>query len=144
MPDLPVVIGPDANRHLAELDRVIAAAPRLKPLMAGATWVGGRRWDLRFHTGEALALPEGDAQAVKALTYFDHKDQSAQLLGHGFVRFDMRIPGKFVIRISSEPGSTVSSIVPDAPPPADAPAPPAPQAAPKPKAGSVPDAAKTI
>jgi len=156
MPDLPIVIGPDANRHLAELDRMIAAAPRLRPVMAGATWVGGRRWDIRFHTGEVLALPEGDSQAVKALTYFDHKDQSAQLLGHGFVRFDMRIPGKFVIRVSSEPGTTVSSIVPDAPPPADAPVPAAPQAEPQPtpraappaapkhKAGAVPDAAKTI
>lgn len=158
MPDLPIVIGPDANRHYAELGRLLAAAPRLKPVMAGATWVGGRRWDVRFHTGEVLALPEGAGQAVQALSYFDRKDQAAQLLGHGFVRFDMRIPGKFVIRVSNEPGSTVSSIVPDAPPAAEAtaspaptphlapaPAPqPAPPPAPKPRAASVPDAAKTI
>jgi hypothetical protein len=38
------------------------------------------------------------------------------LLGRGFSRFDMRIPGKFTVRVSNEPGS----VVPDLPPPASA------------------------
>jgi cell division protein FtsQ len=150
LPDLPLVIGPDANRHIAELDRLVTAAPRLKPVLSGASWVGGRRWDLRFHTGETLALPEGEGPSRKALAYFDAKDQAAQLLGHGFVRFDMRIPGKLIIRVSNEPGSSVPSIVPEVPPgEAAAPAPAAPAPAPvaptpKRRAGSVPDATKTI
>jgi cell division protein FtsQ len=146
MPDLPLLIGPDANRHAVELSDLMASAPRLKPVFAGASWIGGRRWDLRFHSGEVLALPEGDAEARRSLARFEQMDQAKQLLGKGFVRFDMRIPGKFVIRVSNEPGSSVPSIAPDAPPGEAAPPAPAAPVTPTPKrrAGSVPDATKTI
>lgn len=129
MPDLPLLIGPAANLHAAELGRLTAAAPNLKPVIAGATWVGGRRWDLRFESGEVLALPEGEEAAKKALAKFAGLDRQAQLLGKGYVRFDMRDPRKLAIRLSSEPGSSVSDIAPPpAPPPAHAPARPAPGA----------------
>jgi cell division protein FtsQ len=115
MPDLPLVIGPGANRHGGELSRLLDAAPELKPMMEGATWVGGRRWDLRFQSGEVLALPEGQSSAQKALVKFARMDRMTQLLGRGFARFDMRIPGKFIVRISREPGSTVPVLEPEAP-----------------------------
>ena len=121
MPDLPIVVGPAANLHASELGRLVDAAPRLQPMMAGASWVGGRRWDLRFQSGETLALPEGEAAAQKALAHFARMDQATQLLGRGFVRFDMRIPGKFIVRVSNEPGSSVPSIAPQTKP-KDAPA----------------------
>ena len=136
MPDLPLVIGPAANLHAGELARLVAAAPQLKPIMAGATWIGGRRWDIRFQSGELLALPEGEEASKKALAHFARMDQATQLLGRGFVRFDMRIPGKFIVRVSREPGSAVPSIAPEAPP--AAPAAPA-------RAGEAPvDTTKTI
>lgn len=113
MPDLPLVIGPAANRHAGELSRLLDAAPDLKPMMAGATWVGGRRWDLRFQSGEVLALPEGHQTAERALVRFARMDKATQLLGRGLVRFDMRIPDRFTVRVSREPGS----VVPDLPPP---------------------------
>lgn len=113
MPDLPLVIGPAANRQTLALKELLTAAPHLEPQLAGATWVGGRRWDLRFHSGEVLALPEGRETAQKALTRFARMDKMTQLLGRGLVRFDMRIPGKFIVRVSSEPGS----VVPPAPKP---------------------------
>jgi cell division protein FtsQ len=116
MPDLPLVIGPGANLHAPELARLIQAAPHLKPALAGASWIGGRRWDLRFQTGEVLALPEGEAAAQKALGRFAKIDQSVQLLGKGYVRFDMRDPKKMAIRLSNEPGSKVPEIAPDVPP----------------------------
>ena len=119
MPDLPLVIGPAANRHATGLDRLLAGTPELKPIIEGATWVGGRRWDLRFQSGEVLALPEGQDAAQKALAKFARMDKSVQLLGRGLVRFDMRIPGKFIVRVSKEPGSTVPDI--EAQPPASPP-----------------------
>jgi cell division protein FtsQ len=118
MPDLPLLIGPAANLHAAELARLTQAAPNLKPAMAGASWVGGRRWDLRFQSGEVLALPEGEAAARKALTKFANMDQSVQLLGKGYVRIDMRDPRRMLVRLPGDPGSTVPDIVPQAPPPA--------------------------
>jgi cell division protein FtsQ len=137
MPDLPLIIGPNANRQAGALDRVVQAAPQLKPAMAGATWIGDRRWDIRFQTGEVLALPEGEDAARRALARFAQIDQQNQLLGKGFIRFDMRIPGKLIARISSEPGSSVPAIAPPTPPPAVAPA--------KPNAGDAPvDPSKTI
>lgn len=122
MPDLPLVIGPAANHHAAELGRLIEAAPQLKPVLAGASWVGGRRWDLRFQSGEVLALPEGEEASKKALAHFARMDQATQLLGRGFSRFDMRIAGKFVVRVSNKPGTQIPAVSPE-PPPAAAPAP---------------------
>jgi cell division protein FtsQ len=107
MPDLPLVIGPAANRHLAALNSLLAAAPHLRPQVSGATWVGDRRWDVRFQTGELLTLPEGDDAAQRALQRFAGMDQQSQLLGRGFVRFDMRDPRRMIVRVSREPGSSV-------------------------------------
>ncbi len=118
MPDLPLLIGPAANVHAGELSRLTQAAPNLEPALAGASWVGGRRWDLRFQSGEVLALPEGEAAARKALTKFASMDQSVQLLGKGYVRIDMRDPRRMLVRLPGDPGSTVPEIAPEAPPPA--------------------------
>ena len=99
MPDLPLVIGPDANVQATALTELIAHAPRLKPMLAGATWVGGRRWDLKFQSGEVLALPEGDTPSATALNKFAAMDGTDRLLGRGFVRFDMRDPAKMFVRV---------------------------------------------
>jgi len=95
-PDLPLVIGPNANRQTKQLDTPLDEVPALRPLVAGATWVGNRRWDLRFQSGETLALPEGDPEAKAALIDFARMDGANRLLGRGIVRFDMRDPDKFV------------------------------------------------
>jgi cell division protein FtsQ len=115
MPDLPLVIGPGANRHLAALGALLATVPHLRPQVTGATWVGERRWDVRFRTGETLTLPEGDDAARSALRRFAALDQQSQLLGRGFVRIDMRIPGRTIVRISREPGSSVPAMAPPDP-----------------------------
>jgi cell division protein FtsQ len=147
MPDLPLLIGPGANHQATALSALVETAPQLKPAMSGASWVGGRRWDIRFQSGEVLALPEGDAEARRALARFVKLDQSMQILGRGFVRIDMRVPGKCILRVSNEPGSSVPSIAPAEPPPAvqpqAAPPRPAPHAVPKSDDGDV-DATKTI
>lgn len=102
MPDLPLVIGPRANERSQELEGLLGEARSLKELLAGATWVGNRRWDLRFQSGETLSLPEGDAAARRALVKFAHMDGANRLLGRGIVRFDMRDPSRFVLRLPHE------------------------------------------
>jgi cell division protein FtsQ len=99
MPDLPLVVGPNANRQTAGLNKLMENAPALKPMLAGATWVGNRRWDLRFQSGETLSLPEGDTQSASALVNFARMDGVNRLLGRGIVRFDMRDPDRFVLRL---------------------------------------------
>ena len=119
MPDLPLVIGGAANRHLGDLTRLLETAPRLRPQLAGATWVGDRRWDLRFQSGELLSLPEGDEPARRAIQRFQLMDQQSPLLGQGYARIDMRIPGRMIVRLTREPGRSVPELAP--PPPAAAP-----------------------
>jgi cell division protein FtsQ len=102
MPDLPLVIGPKANQRSQDLGRLLTEASSLKELLAGATWVGNRRWDLRFRSGETLSLPEGEAEAKAALAKFAHMDGANRLLGRGILRFDMRDPARFVLRLPHE------------------------------------------
>lgn len=105
MPDLPLVIGPNANIQTRELDNLMSEAPALKPLLAGASWVGNRRWDLRFQSGETLSLPEGEGDAKKALSNFARMDGMNRLLGRGIVRFDMRNPDRFVLKLPEKTGT---------------------------------------
>ncbi len=115
MPDLPLLIGPGANGHSEELDRLMDSVPTLKPQLASATWVGGRRWDINFQSGETVALPEGEDAARGALEKFAKLDRSSGLLGRGIVRFDLRIPGKMIVRLPRSPGEPI--LPPPAPPP---------------------------
>ena len=112
---LPLVIGPEANTHAAALASLIASQPSLRPLVEGANWIGGRRWDIRFNTGEVLALPEGEEPARAAFAEFARRDSQTRLLGQGYVRFDLRDPQRFVVRTSREPGLRLDKPAPAAP-----------------------------
>ena len=98
MPDLPLVIGPEANQQEAAYQKLVDSVPALRPQVKAATWVGKRRWNLLFESGETLALPEGDSDASKALVKFAQMDGVRPLLGRGWIRFDMRDPNKLVAR----------------------------------------------
>lgn len=103
MPDLPLLIGPGANAQEQELASLMADVPTLKPQLASATWVGGRRWDLNFQSGETVALPEGYGDARAALQKFARVDKQSGLLGRGIIRFDLRVPGKMIVRLPNSP-----------------------------------------
>ena len=107
MPDLPLLIGPGANAHASELNRLLAPLPAIKAQLVSASWVGQRRWDLVLQTGETLSLPEGVAAANTALAKFAKIDKSAGLLGRGIVRFDLRIPGKMTVRLPRAAGEPI-------------------------------------
>lgn len=107
MPDLPLLIGPGANGEERQLGRLMAAVPTLKPQLASASWIGGRRWDLNFQSGETVALPEGEESARAALVKFARLDKQSGLLGRGIVRFDLRVPDKMIVRLPRAPGEPV-------------------------------------
>ncbi len=112
MPDLPLLIGPGANARTQELSRMLSAVPTLKPQLASANWIGRRRWDLSFQSGETVALPEGESAARSALVKFAKVDRSSGLLGRGLVRFDLRVPGKMIVRLPRAPGEAIQLDVP--------------------------------
>ena len=115
MPDLPLLIGQGANAHSQELGRLMSSVPTLQPQLASATWVGRRRWDLSFQSGETVALPEGEQPARAALAKFAKLDRSNGLLGRGVIRFDLRIPGKMIVRLQRAPGEAITGEQPQQP-----------------------------
>ena len=112
MPDLPLLIGAGANRQEEQLSRLMAAVPTLKAQLASANWIGGRRWDIAFQSGETLVLPEGEDAAKIALTKFVKLDKESGLLGRGILRFDMRNPRQMTVRLRRNPGEPIAPPVP--------------------------------
>lgn len=98
-----VLAGPGAGKQVAALARLLEAAPALKPQVREAEWIGNRRWNLTFRTGQILALPEGRQVSAKALMSFARLDGTNRLLGGKVAAFDMRAPGRVYLRV---PGRT--------------------------------------
>jgi cell division protein FtsQ len=112
MPDLPLLIGPGANAEEEQLSRLMGSVQTLKPQLASATWVGSRRWDLSFQSGETVALPEGEQAATAALMKFARLDKESGLLGRGIIRFDLRVPDKMIVRLPRAPGEPLAPTPP--------------------------------
>jgi cell division protein FtsQ len=112
MPDLPLLIGPGANSQEEQLSRLMGSVQTLKPQLASATWVGSRRWDLSFQSGETVALPEGEQAATAALMKFARLDKESGLLGRGIIRFDLRVPDKMIVRLPRAPGEPLAPAPP--------------------------------
>ncbi len=96
--DLPILEGADANRHTVALNTLLDKASALKSQVKGASWIGNRRWDLRFKSGETLALPEGEKAAAEALLNFARMDGIHRLLGRDIIHFDLRDPDRAYFR----------------------------------------------
>lgn len=99
---LLLVTGPGAQKQVGELGDLLDAAPALKPQVAAAEWVGNRRWNLTFKTGQMLALPEGD-QGPAALIRFAEMDGRNRLIGGKAVAIDMRVPDRAYLRCDDGP-----------------------------------------
>ena len=94
-----IVEGAGAGKEMVALSDLLEAAPALKPQVREAEWIGNRRWNVTFRTGQVLALPEGDKQAAAALVSFARLDGSNRLLGGQVASFDMRAPDRIYLRI---------------------------------------------
>ncbi|MEY2944271.1 MAG: hypothetical protein RLY97_2285 [Pseudomonadota bacterium] len=107
-----VLSGFNAETRVADLAALLEAAPALKPQVAAAKWVGNRRWDLTFRTGQLLVLPEGDKLAAAALTSFARLDGTNRLLGGRVAAFDMRSADKIYMRVPKGDGPVGAGVGP--------------------------------
>jgi cell division protein FtsQ len=96
--------GPGAGKQAAPLEKLLAAAPALGPQVQSAEWVGNRRWNLTFKTGQLLALPEGEIESATALVKFARLDGQNRLLGGKVLAFDMRSPPRLYMRLPEDSG----------------------------------------
>ncbi len=95
----PRITGPRANERAEDLTALMNAAPALVPMVTQAEWVGNRRWNISFDSGETLALPEGKDSAAAAWLNFARMDGVNRLLGKGVTYFDLRDPERAYLRI---------------------------------------------
>ena len=98
-----IVEGMGAGRQVEALSALLEAAPALKPQVREAEWIGNRRWNLTFRTGQVLALPEGSDHSAQALMAFARLDGTNRLLGGKVAAFDMRAKDRIYFRV---PGRT--------------------------------------
>lgn len=103
---LPLLVGAEARLQAPGLLKIVAGHPELANQMEAALWVGQRRWDIRMKSGETISLPEGPAAEAAFLRFAD-LNRATPLLNRGFVRFDLRLPDKMVVRVAGEPGQPV-------------------------------------
>lgn len=96
--------GPGAGRQAPALETLLSAAPALAPKVEAAEWVGNRRWNLTFTTGQLLALPEGEIESATALVKFARLDGKNRLLGGKVIAFDMRSPPRLYLRLPDAVG----------------------------------------
>jgi cell division protein FtsQ len=94
-----VLSGQGVESEVGALEKLLDAAPALKHQVAEAEWVGNRRWNLTFRTGQVLALPEGDDEGAAALLSFARMDGVDRLLGGKVTAFDMRVPDRVYLRV---------------------------------------------
>ena len=94
-----VLNGPGAGQQVAALSALLDAAPALRPQLKSAEWIGNRRWNLTFKTGQLLALPEGKDESAKSLVTFAQLDGRNRLLGGKATAFDMRAGDRIYIRM---------------------------------------------
>lgn len=94
-----VLGGLGVGQKVQDLTYLLEAAPALKPQVSEAEWVGNRRWNLTFKTGQVLALPEGSDKAAGALLSFARMDGVNRLLGGKVAAFDMRAPDRIYMRV---------------------------------------------
>lgn len=104
-----LVRGMGASQQIEALDHLLESAPALRPQVASAEWIGNRRWNVSFKTGQVLALPQGSDASAKALIEFARLDGVNRLLGGKVASFDMRAPGRIYMRI---PGRTEPQTLP--------------------------------
>lgn len=93
------ISGPGAAKQVAPLEQLLAAAPALRPQVEAAEWVGNRRWNLAFKSGQVLALPEGGEPSSAALIKFARMDGQNRLIGGQVATFDMRSPPRIYMRV---------------------------------------------
>lgn len=94
-----LIEGPAAQSQVEALDTLLDAAPALKAKVKGAEWIGNRRWNLTFDTGQRLALPQGEDRSAAALISFAQADGVHRLIGGEVASFDMRNPPRMYMHV---------------------------------------------
>ncbi len=91
-PGLPLMVGIGAPQRVAEIGRLLAAAPDLAPRIRGFARIGERRWDVVLDRGLTIRLPaEGARRALKGVMALHYGEE---LLKRDLAVIDVRLPAR--------------------------------------------------
>jgi cell division septal protein FtsQ len=91
---LVILSGKGANTHARSLFNIFAIDPELSSKIYSATWIGGRRWDIRFESGLLIKLPESNiSKAWQNLIKIYNMPGSV----NGLKTIDLRISNKIYL-----------------------------------------------
>lgn len=101
--DMLILVGEKAPEQAGQLEELLTLAPALTERVDAATWVGGRRWDIRLKSGAMIKLPEKDA--AYALNRLVKQHETEGILDKRLKVIDIR--GRDRIVVQTFPGTTV-------------------------------------
>jgi len=94
--NLPLVVGDGAQNAALSLVEMLRAEPDLFSRLEAATYVGGRRWDLKMKNNVTVRLPEQDlGLSLRRLAEAHGKDR---LLEQDLDSIDLRETGRLIVR----------------------------------------------
>ncbi len=95
--DLVILSGKNANKHAKSLFNIFSIDPNLSDNIYSATWIGNRRWDIRFENGLLIKLPEDNiSEAWQSLIKIYNMPGSIV----GLKIIDLRINNKIYLEYS--------------------------------------------
>ncbi|KAA0914645.1 cell division protein FtsQ [Aquicoccus porphyridii] len=97
-PELPLLAGTGADRHLQEAMAIYAASGPLAPRLRGLVRKGERRWDVVLDRGQRILLPEH--APVQALERVIALSDAQDMLARDLVAVDMRLAERPTLRMS--------------------------------------------
>ncbi len=97
---LPVLVGDDAPANAVSVIKMLDTEPQLTEQVAAAVRSGGRRWNIEFKNGVAVALPEENA--IDAWHRFAAIEKNHRVLERRVLLVDLRLPDRVYLRLPPE------------------------------------------
>lgn len=99
-PDLPLIAGEGANKHVGEALDLIRTAQPLGTRLRGVVRMGERRWDIVLDRDQRILLPENGS--VAALEHVIALEGAQDVLSRDVDRVDMRLAGRATVKMSND------------------------------------------
>lgn len=105
-PDLPLIAGEGAARHVLEALRLTRTAEALGNRLRGVVRMGDRRWDIVLDREQRILLPEkGAMQALERVIALERAPK-VEILSRDVSRVDMRLAKRPTVQMSKEATAT--------------------------------------
>ncbi|MEP1963751.1 cell division protein FtsQ/DivIB [Tateyamaria sp.] len=103
-PDLPVIAGEGAHKHVIEAMELVDAGAPLGARLRGLVRMGDRRWDVVLDRNQRILLPaKGAVRALERAIALDGVDQ---VLSRDIARIDLRLSDRPTVRMNAAANDT--------------------------------------